>query len=385
MTTTAALALALVMPGSDAASAAAPAGETGAESAAPDGTAATPATETFETLAQTATPAGDIATLLGPLVDSCTEGGRDLDRARCRASQAYLRRALPERSFVLVTGDPAAIAVSAYDQTIKGYRLALAACIACSNPIPVGRAAQPLLVTLKKPVEGASEDDKHAGKRGDRGGGAAAASVAGEPLPAAVEVATTTMGFASEAEAVRWLREVRPRLRATFVLRPAPSEWRFRSMRGYALPMIAGRVVDPCTGDVVLSSPPSTGMGERVISVACPRVERPPAAPDEPATASPSDDEEEQLPGELSRSAISQSMGQIRSQVFACFQRYQVPGTAQLTYEVAGNGQVQAVRLEGPLGGTPTGACVLDAARGARFPRFDGPIQTFNYPFFLRR
>jgi hypothetical protein len=274
--------------------------------------------------------------------------------------------------------------VSAYDQTIKGYRLGLAACIACAQPIPIGRAAQPALITLKKPVEGATPPNKAGDKPGDKAGDKAA-----EPLAAAVEIATTTVSFASEAEATRWLRDVRPRLRATFVLKPAPTEWRFRSWRGYTLGLIAGRIVDACTGTVVLSSPPSTGAGERVASAACPQPAHIPAEPIE-ATANaapppPDDGEEPQLPIELSRTAIAQAMGQIRSQVFACFQRYQIPGTAQLTYEVAGNGLVQAVRLDGALAGTPTGACVLDAARNAHFPGFDGPIQTFNYPFFLRR
>jgi hypothetical protein len=109
-----------------------------------------------------------------------------------------------------------------------------------------------------------------------------------------------------------------------------------------------------------------------------------PGAPS-PPDDSDDDDEDKPLPTELTRAVIAQSMGRIRGQVFACFERFRVPGVAPLTYEVAGNGTVQSVKLGGALSGTPSGDCITEAARAARFPRFDGPVQTFTYPFFLRR
>jgi hypothetical protein len=249
----------------------------------------------------------------------------------------------------------------------------------------VGRLPDPVFITLKKPAETAR---------------------AGEALAAAVEITTQPIAFASDAEARRWLRSTRPHLRAELILSGTASEWRFRSMRGYALPLVAGRIVDGCTGAVVLSTPPSTGHGLRSAPASSAGTPGRPAAEGCPAAARPNpvrsgspaspaattdeagdsgDDEERPLPGELSRSAIAEAMGQIRTQIFACFQQYRVPGAAPLTYEVAGNGLIQSVRLAGPLAGTPTADCLLEAARSARFPRFDGPVQTFTYPFFLRR
>jgi hypothetical protein len=78
-------------------------------------------------------------------------------------------------------------------------------------------------------------------------------------------------------------------------------------------------------------------------------------------------------------------MTRIRPEVFACFERLKVPGTAQLSYIVAGNGMVQSIRVTGGFDGTPTGDCVLDAGKNARFPRFKAPRQQFSYPFFLRK
>jgi hypothetical protein len=96
-------------------------------------------------------------------------------------------------------------------------------------------------------------------------------------------------------------------------------------------------------------------------------------------------DDDIKLPGELPREAIADAMTRIRPQVFACFEKFQTPGTAQLTYIVAGNGMVQSIRVGGSFDGTPTGECVLDAGKNARFPRFKAPSQQFSYPFFLRR
>ena len=335
---------------------------------------------TFEVLAADAQAIADVGAVLGALVDKCPDDGRTLDRARCRASQRYLRQNLPERSFAIAVGDPAAISVSDYDDAIKGYRVALSACLACTSPIRVGRSPDPVFVTVKKPVE---------------------TPRVGEALAAAVEIASQPLEFPSDAVAKRWLRDTRPHLRAELIVGGTASEWRFRSSRGYALTLVAGRVVDDCTGTVVLSVPPSTGRAQRSASsgagAGCPPAKRSPAIARAPAgttgdesgatgeSGESGDDEQRPLPIELSRNAIADAMGRIRTQIFACFQQYRVPGTAPLTYEVAGNGSIQAVGLTGPLTGTPTGDCLLEAARGARFPPFDSPVQTFTYPFFLRR
>jgi hypothetical protein len=344
---------------------------------ADDDTAAPPTT--FEALAGPARPIGEVATLLSPQIEKCPDDPheREIERARCRATTSYLKRTLPSKTFSMAANDPAAISVSAYDPTIKGYRVALSGCLACTNPIRVGRSEDPIFVTLKKPAE--------------TGNG-------GDSLAATVEIASVTLPFASEREAQAWLRDVRPHLRAELVFQAAASEWRFRATRGYTLSLVAGRVVDVCSGAVVISSPPSTGLADRASAVAaaasdgCPaNVRAPavslatPASPGQAAAADDDDDEEQRLPNELSRGVIAEAMGQIRAQIFACYERFRIPGSAPLTYEVAGNGSIQSVKLGGALNGTPTGDCLVEAARTAKFPRFDGPVQTFTYPFFLRR
>ena len=173
---------------------------------------------------------------------------------------------------------------------------------------------------------------------------------------------------------------MRPLLRAEFLFQPADAEWSFGPSRGYALKFVGGRIFNRCTGEVLASKPPSTGAGRPADGQprgrglpAQRRVGRERAAP---TTSS--------CPQELPRDAIADAMSRIRPQVFACYEKFKEPGTAQLTYVVAGNGMVQSIRVGGSFDGTPTGDCVLDAGKNAHFPRFKAPRQQFSYPFFLR-
>src|SRR5687768_11230200 len=66
-------------------------------------------TGSFESAAKGAVHTHDVATVLGVFVDRCDIEKRDLDKARCRAVGAYLRRTLPKQTFALNSEDPAAI------------------------------------------------------------------------------------------------------------------------------------------------------------------------------------------------------------------------------------------------------------------------------------
>jgi hypothetical protein len=320
--------------------------------------AAAPA-ESYEALAKNATRTRDVATLLGAFVDRCDAEKRLVDRSRCRATQSYLKGVLPTRTFVAPADDPAAISISDYDAGVKGYHVAVAGCIACTKPVGVGRARERRFITLREPQKDA------------------------ETLPQAVEVSRNTLGFDNLIEAKKWLERVRPFLRAEFLFQPADSEWSFGPSRGYALKFVGARVFNRCTGEVLASKPPSVGLadlptGSREDEACLKSFEGSVASKDNGA-------DDVKLPEELSRDAIAEAMTRIRPQVFACFEKYKTPGTAQLTYVVAANGMVQSIRVGGAFDGTPTGECVLDAGKNARFPRFKAARQQFTYPFFLRR
>src|SRR5262249_55371710 len=121
---------------------------------------------------------------------------------------------------------------------IKGYRVALAGCIACTKPVVVGRARERRFITLREPQKD------------------------GETLPKAVEVSQNALGFDSLPDAKRWLDKVRPLLRAEFLFQPAAAGWSSGPSRGYALKFLGGRIYNRCTGEVLASKPPSTGLAD---------------------------------------------------------------------------------------------------------------------------
>jgi hypothetical protein len=325
------------------------------EATAPVTATATPTT--YEALAKGATRTSDVATLLGAFIDKCDAEKRELERARCRTTQAYLRATLPQRTFVTPADDTAVIAVSEYDGGIKGYHVAIAGCVACTKPVVVGRARERRLITLREPEKDA------------------------ETLPKAVEVSRNALGFDNLVEAKKWLDHVRPLLRAEFLFQPADNEWSFGPSRGYALKFVGARVFNRCTGEVLASKPPSVGLAD------LPTGSREDDACVKSGDVAGRDDASDdlKLPDELPHDAIADAMTRIRPQVFACYARFKVPGTAELMYVVAGNGMVQSIRVGGSFDGTPTGACVLDAGKNAQFVPFKAPQQQFTYPFFLRQ
>src|SRR5262245_16918503 len=133
----------------------------------------------FEAVGQHAVKTRDIATLLSSFVEGCDGEKRDIDRSRCQATTAYLRRTLPQRTFVFTTDEQGVGAVSEYDASVKGYHVALAGCVACTKPITIGKTKEARLITLKVPEKDA------------------------DSLAKAVALSRNTFGFDSFADAKR--------------------------------------------------------------------------------------------------------------------------------------------------------------------------------------
>ena len=326
----------------------------------PAGAPEAPAGASFETLGHGALRMRDVATLLSSIIERCDNEKRDIDRARCQATTAYLRQTLPRRTFAFTSDEPGVVAVSDYDAAVKGYHVALAGCVACTKPVAIGHAKEPRFVTLKVPE-----------KQGDS-------------LAAAVSLSRNTFGFDSLAEAKRWLDTERPFLRAEFLFQPqiVGDVWTFGASRGVALKLVGARVYNRCTGDVLVSKPPSTTMVDRPApGREDPSCKARAAAEASAAPAPPAEDR----PAQLSQSLIADAMAKIRPQVFACYQQFKVAGTIELAFVVAGNGTVQSVSVSPAWRGTPTGLCVHEAVKDAHFPAFQLDEQKFTYPFFLRQ
>jgi hypothetical protein len=320
---------------------------------------AAPTDASYESLAHGAVKTQDVATLLAPFVDTCGGEMRDLDRARCRATNGYLHRELPHQTFS-TQSDPAAIQVSSYDAAIKGYHVALAGCLACTDPLPIGDRGEPRYVTLEIP-------DK-----------TAATLAAGVPL------SKSNFAFDDLPAAKRWVETERPFLRAEFLYQPQAEGAAFTigMAPGIALKLVGARIYNRCTGEILVSKPPSTGYADRPApghqDPACARAGK--AAEPDPNLAA-----EDTRAEQLSKAVIGDAMTKISPRLFECYQKFHVPGALVLSYVVGGNGTVQSVQVGTTFAGTPTGTCSLEVAKEARFPSFKRDRQEFKYLFYLRR
>ena len=83
----------------------------------------------------------------------------------------------------------------------------------------------------------------------------------------------------------------------------------------------------------------------------------------------------------LSGADIKKGMGSVSAKAQACYAGTQ--GTAQVKLTVNPDGSVQKVAVTGVFAGTPVGACVTSAVKGATFPAWDGGPQSFGYSYLL--
>ncbi len=308
---------------------------------------------TFESLATGASAEPDLATLVAPFAEDCARARREIDRARCRGARAQLVARLPTKSFVSVVTDPEIVAVGEYDGRKQGARLRLFGCLACRNRVTVGDAEQ-RMVTLKVP-----------------GGGAT--------LAESVEIHSVIVTFPSASDAVIWTKNVKPHLGAEFVFRPSGLAWTSHGHKGYAFTLVAARVFDRCTGDVILSEPKSAGPAAHADDdPGCVRGATPVAAASD-------EGEPVALPERLDPAAINQAMVGMRERRDACHKQFPMQGTATLAFEVSGKGIVVTADVEGRLAGTALAGCLIDSARALQFPRFSVDRQRFKYPLHFRR
>lgn len=88
------------------------------------------------------------------------------------------------------------------------------------------------------------------------------------------------------------------------------------------------------------------------------------------------------LPDAPSRSDVTSAMRSVQGNVQSCGQGK--TGVAQTSVSVSGStGRVTSAQVGGAFAGTPTGRCIANAVKGARFPKFKRSSFSFVYPFRL--
>ncbi|MEP6864434.1 MAG: hypothetical protein ABJE66_27680 [Deltaproteobacteria bacterium] len=84
---------------------------------------------------------------------------------------------------------------------------------------------------------------------------------------------------------------------------------------------------------------------------------------------------------ELSGEDFKKGMSAIAAKAAACYKGTQ--GSANVKLVIAPSGSVSKVTVSGAFAGKPEAACVSAAVKGASFPAWDGPPQSFGYPILL--
>ena len=86
---------------------------------------------------------------------------------------------------------------------------------------------------------------------------------------------------------------------------------------------------------------------------------------------------------ELTRDDIASVMKGRTGAAQACLAKNGVSGTVGVKLSVAPSGKVSKAVATGPLAGTPTGDCVVNAVSGSTFPAWDGRPTTVIYSYLL--
>ncbi|MBI5481336.1 MAG: zinc-ribbon domain-containing protein [Deltaproteobacteria bacterium] len=104
----------------------------------------------------------------------------------------------------------------------------------------------------------------------------------------------------------------------------------------------------------------------------------------EPKEAGPKAEGGGDVKERLEPSDIQKGMRGIKGRVQGCYDQYKVPGMVSVSVTIGSSGRVSSASVTGKFAGTPTGACVAGAVKGAKFDRFKGAALTITYPFVLR-
>jgi len=183
---------------------------------------------------------------------------------------------------------------------------------------------------------------------------------------------------ADEAAAKEYAEKTVPQLGVEMVFSPTGGKEDAGKDHVILVDVLAWRMVDRCTGEVLASQPESAAAAQpsaRAEECGGQLGPRPVAKRPEPGDS---------LPIQLSRWEVQRTLGGMRAQVQDCYRKYQIPGSASAQIEIQADGSVKSVSLKGDFSGTPTGACLIKAVQKAKFPAFKkGPMRV-DYPFILR-
>lgn len=294
------------------------------------------AEDTFEQKAQGAVLAKHLDDVVWALTAPCDKGD-DLQQRQCRLIRDARAQQLAGAT-LLVEADPGAFVVGAWNPGPRSLTQQVTACIRCGGVTIDGRTWY---------VTGSP------------------AKLEGSKISAAL-LFDTPRPFTDEARAKKW-RESVANARTQFVVKvPDKRRWLVGGRDGLLFDVVAWRVIQPCSGEVLLAS-----------------VSSGPVAPDKATCSAPGGGPPEVVVAELTRDMVRNALKPVVQGARACYAKYQLAGTARLELGIAGDGSVATYMQKGDFKGTPMGQCIDAAVANLAFPPSQRPLTTIGYPIVL--
>ena len=264
----------------------------------------------------------DLAGRLWPVAGRC----QDKDAHRRRQCERVRASALAREAgaLVIVPGDAQAIEVGKWEPKSKTVPVTLKGCIACAEPVDLdGKRLK--IVT--------------------RGG----------------PVARTERKFDDEASATEWRDAGANHLQSELLVRIPKAPLRVPG--GLAVELVGFRLWDPCDGTLLAGS--DGAKPGPIREGACKSLAR----------------SEQRLGDE----DVKEALDPVRQDIQRCAWRFQAQGGGKIAVDVAGDGTIRTAEVRGDFAGTPTGNCVVNAVRKAKFRAFKRDHQLIVFPFTFAR
>lgn len=310
---------------------------------------------TFEDELRKSEPVSQLGRVIGPFLQQCDQGS-NLKAIQCRAIRARMQHRVRSGTFVTTAS---AVRVGAYDNARLNFPLSVVGCLTCDEPQTLDKALygdKAWYVTTDKPRSVKMAD--------------------GKPQFEGLELKRLIQPV-GPSQVETWMQGVLPNLKVQIIYRVDGELWPANLGNGVAVKMVGYRLYDQCSGKVLASSPPSTMPGPVAKTGTCGQT-RVAVRREEPRRQT--------IPTRLSTRHIQDGMSRLNNLVQECYDRYQVPGLAEVSVTVKGDtGVVIKVDVLGKFKASPTtGKCLIEAVGKGKFPIFQASSMTFRYRWFLR-
>ena len=303
--------------------------------------------QNFEAAAEKATPVTRLDDVVWAFTGACTAGD-DLHQRQCRLVRDKRAKELTG-AVLFVEGETAALELTKWSPQKKSLGITVTSCIRCAGIEVEGRK---WLVI----------------------GSGAAPRFEGPKLRTHV-LHDATQTFKDEASATAWTKSLE-NARVQYIVKvPDKPKWSVNGRDGLSFEIVGFRVISPCDGTIVASSPLSAGLPPDTKACSGAPVVADPA---------PEGGKPEQLPEALTGPMIKQAMQPVMDAASACFQRYKVSGKAKLVMQIAADGTLLEYEQQGEFVGTQTATCIDTAVKKVTFPKTQRPNTKVGFPIVLQ-